>query len=84
MKTQNDKITYYAIAGSNGYGIYTDLTKAQEAACYLSNFHWKKFYSFVQAKQWANENFLNLQPHSELYAFIEPITKSNWCYFKKR
>ena len=82
MRTENTKISYYAIAGSNGYGIYTDLTKAQESACYIKNCVLKKFHNLKLAKQWANEKFLRSQPVTETFLNIQPISSLNWCYFK--
>ena len=41
-KKEND-ITYYAIAGLNGYGVYTNLVESQKASDYIFDCKCRKF-----------------------------------------
>lgn len=81
-KTKKPK-TYYAIAGPNAYGVYTDSSKAEKAANYISAYEWEKFKDFQTAKIWATNKLLSLQPSWDPFPAIAPITRLNWCYHRK-
>ena len=84
MSTKKKTITYYAIAGLNAYGVFTDSSKAENATNYIFAHKAKKFKDFEEAKDWATDRFYHLQPPYETFAGIEPITKVNWCYHRKK
>lgn len=84
MIKQTDSTIYYAIAGLNGYGVYTDFIKSQEAACYIFNCEGRQFKDFEKAKTWAAERLLRLQPPYKIFPGIDNISSLNWCYFRKK
>lgn len=80
----NKSKNYYGIAGMNGCGVYDDYNHALEQNRYLKNFKIKKFGSFKDAKEWAEENYYDLQPMEVVFANIEPIEKCNWTNYRRK
>lgn len=82
-KKEND-ITYYAIAGLNGYGVYTDLVESQKASDYIFDCKCRKFKNLNTAKHWATERLYALQPPYRMFPGIDRIEKLNWSYYRKK
>ena len=75
---------YYAVAGSNAYGVMDDYERALAVNVYVRNFKVKKFSSFKDAKEYAEDMYLELQKEPTLGRDIDEIEKINWIYYKKR
>lgn len=54
-------MAYYSIFGLNGFGVYDNYAKVQEARTYLIHSNCKKHKSFQEAKNDAIEQFNDLQ-----------------------
>ena len=84
MKAKKDIVYFYGVAGVNGYGVYTNFDKAQDAQNFLYASRVKKFLTFADAKHWATERFLGLQNPMDVFIDIDPITSKNRTYYKKK
>ena len=75
---------YYAVAGSNAYGVLDDYNRVAAVNVYIRNLKVKKFYSFKDAKDYAEDMYLELQKEPILGRDIDEIERMNWIYYKKR
>lgn len=84
MKRRKKQEVYYALSGSNAYGIFNNYEKAIASRLYVTKSNIKKFYDFEDAKEWAEDRFNEMQvPYLTGYK-IKEIKKVNWCYFRKK
>lgn len=81
MNTTNKKKIYYAIAGINGYGVYTSKKSAAKSIQFLSNWRCKEFYDVEEAVKWATYTMADL---NNSIINIYPITRLNWIFYKAK
>ena len=82
MSKPNKRKIYYAIAGTNGYGIYTNVKSASKSVKYLSNWRYEVFYDVEEAVRWATHTISALNGNSVIS--IYPITRFNWLFYKEK
>lgn len=75
---------YYAVAGKNAYGVYTNYAKMQKDRTYIAAFRCQRCDSYEEAKQEAELIFNLMQSGNPFGYKIEEIERINWCYYKKR
>lgn len=81
MSRRNKK--YYAVAGVNAYGVYTDYDKVLETRVYIVQYSVKRFSDYEEAKDWAEDTYWSLQGYFTGEYKIKEIKKINWCYYRK-
>lgn len=75
---------YYAVAGVNAYGVYDNYEKVMESSRYIACFKCKKFDSFEDAKDAAEDMYWDMQGKNlDMYSISE-IKRINRCYFRKK
>lgn len=79
---------FYAVYGINGVGVYDDYEKVCESHQYLSQFHCKKFKSFLSARFHAWDGYNMLQELDDPDAMLQDRDRSkikyNYLLFRKQ
>ena len=71
---------YYAIAGANGFGAYSDYNKVEISRKFLKNFRCKGCKTFEEAKQTAINIYHEIRGTVPETGEANKITSMNWCY----
>ena len=71
---------YYAIAGVNGFGAYSDYNKVEISRKFLKNFRCKGCKTFEEAKQTAINIYHEIRGPISVGKVLEPIISMNWFY----
>lgn len=74
---------FYALAGINGMGVYTDYSRVLQSRQYLKRYKMKGFASFEEATYYARTMFKELQYEYGNRICIPEIQMVNWIYFRK-
>lgn len=75
---------YYGLAGSNGYGVYTEYCLALKDKKSLKYSRLKSFLDFESAKEFAVDTYLSLQYDVNNVYQIDEIRYINYLYMKRR
>ena len=71
---------YYAIAGANGFGAYSDYKKVEISRKFLKNFRCKGCKTFEEAKQTAINIYHEIRGTMPEAGEVSKIIVMNWCY----
>lgn len=74
---------YYGVAGTRGYGVYTNWNQAKSARRHTPQYKVKGEKDFDKAKAYAKDKFDELQNGRKDGFYIEDITSVNVFYTKR-
>ena len=74
---------YYGVAGTRGYGVYTNWNQAKSARRHTPQYKVKGEKDFDKAKAYAKDKFDELQNGRKDRFYIEDITSVNVFYTKR-
>ena len=74
---------YYGVAGTRGYGVYTNWNQAKSARRHTPQYKVKGEKDFDKAKVYAKDKFDELQNGRKDRFYIEDITSVNVFYTKR-
>ena len=71
---------YYAIAGVNGFGAYSDYGKVEESRIYIKNFKCKGCKTYEEAKELAINIYHEIRGTIPFEGESKKIQSMNWFY----
>lgn len=74
---------FYAVAGTNGYGVYDDWGEVMRAKPHIKKFKNKGFDNYEEAEEYAYAQFISLQYGADAFYQIDEITELNGFNCKK-